>query len=415
MDSKKKKWAWIGSVVITLLLFWLLYALVASRNLGSMVVAAVILLAISASVVSLIEKAGIRWFLAHLGEQDVWWSPVRMKPGPGHIMIMTKGLEPGPFDKILAGHIPYWRYHEGDRRFYKESDSPIKSDPPFTTKFPPPRTQKQKGDEGGILDRAGVAHVGFVRRFYRRKRRWDVWDLPAGKTEYSVTRKETKKEEEHIFYFATTMAVNLETVPTKDVFPAQMKIVFNVLLIHPEKAEFTAGKWEVQAVAAVRARALQYIQSKSLAELRKERDTDKTEDFVDAILKANEKQAGETGTVGLFPEYGIVIQGPYYEDFDLESGDKEMVDALKRQQIAKEDLVTEKTLAEKAKVRGQGKAQERQAEAEGIRTTVEAWGSDPAGITVVMAEAIKEAQPSVIGGNVMAGISTEPKPRPKKK
>lgn len=392
----QKKLLWSLILSTALLSFWGLYVLVASGPLG-IVAGTLILWVLGIAFVVFMDKVGLRFILVWFAEQDKWWSPVRMKPGPGHIVMMTRGMEPGgPFDRVLTGHIPYWRYDTNDRSFHKDpNEIPVK--------------------ETGILTRAGVVWVGFVRRHYRRRRRWDVWDLIPGKTEYGVIRKETKKEEEHIFYFATTMAVGLETVPTADAFPAQMKIVFNVLFIHPEKAEFTAGKWEVQAVAAVRARALQYIQSKKLAELRLERDRDRTNDFVDTILKANEKQGGETGTVGLLPEYGVMIQGPYYEDFDLESGDVDMVNALKRQQIAAEDIKTAQLRAQEATELGKGEANRRREAAVGIRATVEAWGTDPVGATVAMAEAIKEAQPSVIGGNIMAGVNQEPRPRKPKK
>jgi regulator of protease activity HflC (stomatin/prohibitin superfamily) len=344
----------------------------------------VVLWVLFLGLIIFIDRVGITWLILELARRDVWWSPFRMRPAPGHIIMMTKGKEPGgPFAMVVAGHIPHWHYHKEDRQFYKEDDSA------FRQKFPsgPPRTTAR-------FDKMGVVMVGLFRRYYTRKRRWESWDLLPGTAKYGIVRKETKKEEEHIFFFSTTVAVDLETVPTKDNYPAQMKVVENFLLINPEKAEFVAGKWEIQGIAATRARAREYIASKTVHELRDERDDQDRGDFVDAILRANEKHEGESGTIGLVPEYGVMIQGPYYIDFDLESGDKEMTDAMKRQMIAKEDVITARTRADEAAELGKADANRRREEAAGIRATVAAWGTSPAGAQVAMAEAIK-SQPQL--------------------
>jgi regulator of protease activity HflC (stomatin/prohibitin superfamily) len=418
----KNKWTIGGAIIAGLLTIWLIIALINSGLMGIILAVAILTVIATATSVA-IENFGVIWFFTWLAEHDVWWSPYRMRPGPGHFIMMTKGKEPGgPFDQVITGHIPYWHYHEGDRRFYKESDSPIKSDPPFKKKFPggPP-----KGNDR--LEKAGIVKVGLFRRFYKRKRRWDAWDLRKDKpTEYGLVHKETKPEEEHIFYFSTTMAVDLETIPTKDNYPAQIKLVFNVLNIHPERAEFLAGKWETQAVAAVKARAREYIARMPVAELRKERDTDKTDDFMDHILFANQgnPEAKETGTIKLLPEYGVLIQGPQYVDFDLESGDKEMTDAMKRQMIASEDEKTAEILKrkiridaeaekEKRKIEAEGTRDARKAEAEGIRAEYAARMSVKEGAALSMAEAIRVSQPRYISlgadgrGGIMIGVDAD--------
>lgn len=393
---KNQFWRITLGVVLAALVVWGLVILVSSGIWG-LVIATLILWVLATAGILVVRQIGLKWLIVWFGEQDKWWSPVRMKPGPGHIVMMTKGREPGgPFAMLLAGHIPYWHYHESDKRFYKEDD------PDFGTKFPD-GLPAPKGWLGEMLDDAGVIWVGFVRRYYRRKRRWEAWDLKPGKTEYGIVRKETKPEEEHIFYFATTIAIDLETIPTKDNYPAQMKLVENVLLIHPEKAEFVAGKWETQAVAATRARAREYIAGKTVEELKVERDTDNKQEFVDYILVANSTAA----TIRLVPDYGVMIQGPYYVDFDLESGDLEMTAAMKRQMIASEDIKTAKLRAQEKTELGKGDANRRTEEAHGIRETIAAWGSNPVGGTVAMAEAIKEAKPKAIGGGIIAGIDVE--------
>jgi regulator of protease activity HflC (stomatin/prohibitin superfamily) len=336
--------------------------------------------------------------------------------------MMTRGRKPGgPFARVLAGHIPYWHYHTDDRRFYKESGSPIKSDPPFTEKFPdgPPKPQ-------GMLADAGAVWVGFLHRFYKRKRRWESWDLKPNSTEYGVVRKETKLEEEHIFYFATTMAIDLETIPTQDNYPAQMKVVENILLIHPEKAEFLAGKWEIRAVAATREQAREYIASKTVSQLRDERNSDNQDDFVDHILFANEgnRLTPLSSTARLLSEYGVIIQGPSYVDFDLESGDEEMTNAMKRQMIASEDVKTagirkQETIVkaeaekEKRRIEAEGTRNARAAEAEGIRVEFAARMSVPEGADLSWAEAVKSSAPKFISlgrdgkGGIMVGVDPD--------
>lgn len=399
-------------------LFWL-YVLASSGTFG-LFLATIILGTGLAFFFAFMDRVGFRLFVTWLAEKDVWYSPYRMEIGPGHLAILTIGKEPGgPFDRVLAGHIPYWHYHEGDRRFYREFDSPIEGDPPFAEKFPngvPVRT--------GRLAEWGVVWVGFFRRFYKRKRKWDTWGLKENSTEYGVIKTESKQGEEHIFYFSTTVALELVTIPTKDNYPAQMKVVENLLLIHPEKAEFLAGKWEVQGIAATRARAREFIARKKVAELRDERDGNKKDDFVDAILKANRNIPGETGTVGLLDEYGIIIQGPYYVDFDLESGNQAMTEAMQKQMIAAEDIKTarlrkEETVikaeAEKERIRieAEGARDARKAEAEGIRAEFAARTSVKEGAELSWAEAVKSASPKYISlgrdgkGGIMVGVSEE--------
>jgi hypothetical protein len=322
----------------------------------------------------------VLWF----AEQDVWWSPVRMEPGAGHIIMMTKGARPGGnFAMLMHGHIPGWYFHNGDRRFYQTTD------PLFSAKFPTGEPVRV-----GFFAGVGVVWVGFFRRYYRRARRWDTWDLKPGSNQYGVVRKETvKDEDDHIFFFSTTVAIDLETIPTKEGYPAQMKVIENILLISPEKAEFLAGKWETQAIAATRTRSREYIARKTVRELRDERDSDNSTDFVDYILFANEgdPSAPRAKTIRLLPDYGVMIQGPYYADFDLESGDKEMTDAIKRQMIAREDVVTAEIRIEEARNKGKAEAELRTAAAVGIQAENKARMSVPEGADLALSEAIRVA------------------------
>jgi len=325
---------------------------------------------------------------------DVGWSPFRFRSPPGNVIMLAKGRERGEIDQILPSDIPGWHYHEKDGQFYPENKNlyPKGMHVNFKRKFPkgPPK-------RSGYLDRIGVVRVPLFRHYYRRNRRYDTWDLQKGTSEYGVVSKETKKGEDHLFYFATTMAVELRNVPTKNNFPANIILIFNVLLISPRKAEFLAGKWEIQAIAAVTARAREYISSKTADELREERDEVGPDDFLDHILLANNVVEGETGTIGLLPAYGIMIQGPRYTNFDLESGKKEMVDAMQRKIIAEKDLETAKVLAKKTVV-------EANAEAKRIDRKYGAIARHKDGAQIATAEAILASSPStlLIGGGMVA-------------
>ncbi|MDP2641872.1 MAG: hypothetical protein Q8P21_01085 [bacterium] len=421
---RNKKLLVILGIVVVILSVWGLFTLVSS-GIAGIFFTTLILWVLATVTIYVVRQIGITWLIVWFAEQDIWWSPVRMRPAPGHIVMMTKGMEPGgPFDKVLTGYIPYWHYHQEDRRFYKESDSPIKNDPPFKEKFPDGSPELK-----GRLADAGAAWVGFVRRYYRRPRRWESWDLKKGSVaEYGIVRKETRPEEEHIFYFATTIAVNLETVPTKDNYPAQIKVVENILLIHPEKAEFLAGKWEIRAVAATREQAREYIARKSVDDLKVERNSDNQDDFVDHILFANEgnPETPRSSTARLLPEYGVLIQGPSYVDFDLESGDKDMTAAMRRRMIAEEDVKTagirmEETVVKaeaekkKRKIEAEGTRDARVAEAEGIKVEFAARMSVPEGADLSWAEAVKTAAPKFISlgrdgkSGIMVGVNSEEK------
>lgn len=374
---------------------WGLVVLVSS-GLEGLIAAVMILWVLSTTLLVFANKVGLTWLITWFAERDIWWSPIRMKPGPGYIKMMTKGFNSGgPFAMVIPGHIPYWHYHE-DRNFYDERDK-VRFQEMFPNRPPTPTGWFEKK-----LDKVGAVWVGFLRRFYKRKRQWDTWDPKTN----SVITKETKPGEEEIFYFATTMAFSFDKIPTKDFGSAEGQVVFNTLMINPEKAEFLAGKPEIQVMAAVRSRNRDFVTSKTTVELQQERDERKMGGLVKTILLANKTQEED---LGLLPAYGMMVQGPRFEDYDFveEGGAKDVIEARRRLVIANIDVETAKTKANEAEERGKGKARERQAEVTSIRATVEAWGTHRVGGTVAMAEAIKEAKPKAVGGNIIAGINTD--------
>lgn len=369
---------------------------------------------------ALAYKLGIDWIILRFAEKDIWWSPLRMKPSGGHIHFYTKGRVPtGDFATLLHGVIPYWWYHKKDRQFYKEGTQEFNEK--FGGKAPRPR-----GNWAKRLNRLGVGWVGFFRRRYSRKRQWEAWDLikstvPGKEPQYGIVAKETKPGEEHIFYFATTMAFGFN-FPTKDLGAASGTIVFNLLIVHPEKAEFIAGKFEVQGVAALRSRTRDHVTGKTFPHLLAERDTQGTKDLVDNLLRANDTQPGETATLALEPAYGIRAEGPRFEDFDLSEGEggKSIADARRRLEVAKVDLKTENVKAKQAKVRGQGLGDARVAEAEGIKAEFAARTSVRGGAELSMAEAVRAQQQLRYlalgqGGGANIAVQDEPDPPPNPK
>lgn len=361
-----------------------------------MIIAVVLLTILFTGLLVYLDRLGIDGVILWFASKDKRWSPFRMKPGGGHIHFYTKGKEPGgDYATFLNGFILGWWYHAGDHRFYHvgHTDEEKKF---FKLKFPDGPPVPNTAWEVR-LENLGVGWVGFNRRLYRRKRVWEVMDtrrVGNDKAKFDIKVKETKVEEEHIFYFSTEMALSLDKVPTQKMGSADVKVGFTTLLINPELAEFLAGKWETQAISAVRSRAKEHIASKTLEQLRNEQDTDKKDEMVDRILMVNDTQAGESATVGLIETYGVMIQSPRFEDFDFneEAGPQEVVEALRRKAVAETNLETARIDANTAEERGKGKARERKAEAEGIAVEFAARMSVDEGAELTLAEAIREGK-----------------------
>jgi len=340
----------------------------------------IILVLVMTVVITAIRRAGVDGIIILLAQGDKWWSPVRMDPSPGELQVMTVGIKPGgDFAMVLAGHIPEWHLSKADWKLYKEGT------PEFRAAFPdgpPVRT--------GRLASIKVTWVGLFRRRYKRIRRYLSWDLLNGK--YQIVEKKTKEGEEHIFYFSTTMALDLRTMKTIDRYDTQMKIVFNALMIDLRKAEFVAGKWEVQSMAAPTAKIRLYIARHTQEELFLENDTIEDDgELIDEFLSANNDQG--SGTLGILKAYGIMLSGAYLEDFDIEETPeaKEMLAAKQRQAIAKEDVITAKIRIEEAANKGKAAAAERREAAAGIRDEWEARQSVPEGVQFTWAEAVRNS------------------------
>ncbi len=320
------------------------------------------------------DKFGSTWIIMSLAHKDVWWSPYRMLPDPGHINIMTWGLDkPGPFSMVLAGHIPEWHYHRRNKRFYKEGT------PAYRKAFPkgPP---KPRGKAAGMK----VVWVGFFKLYYRRKREWIAMELVGD--EHKMKKKSTTSENDYIFYFSTAMALRIKqisrvTAGSLAPAPVVLDLSFNSLLINPEKAEFIAGKWEEKVAGALQSRARIYISNKTVDELRAEKDDESLNDLVDELLRANYKSSGgkkgATATVGLIDEFGVKVEALFYEDFQMEEGDKEIFAAQKRVSIAALAVDESKLFIESEKNKGTAAKERAKEEAIGKQATADVYASNP--------------------------------------
>lgn len=372
--QKYRRWLIAAGVLMFLVVAWTFY------YLDPFVKIAVLTLLFAGLFIT-VDKFGIDWAKIKLAEGDKWWSPYRMQPEPGHINIMTWGiLKAGAFAMVLAGHIPGWHYYADDRRFYHEGRTK-KEKAFFLTKFP-------GGPPAAPPEEVKVVWVGLFKRYYRRKREWIAMALKDGK--HQMVPKGTTPETEHIFYFSTAMAQRVKQLSKVSTasgapVPATLDFSYNALLINPELAEFIAGKWEEKVTGAVNSRSRIYINTKTVDELRAEKDDESNNDIIDYILRANLKQKKETGTVGLVDRFGVMIEGLFYEDFQLEEGDPEIYQAQK--DVTIEALAVQKTEQTIKKEENLGIAQKKKdlQVAEGKRAIVEAFTSRPGGEVVALA------------------------------
>ncbi len=340
------------------------------------------------------DKYGLPNMLQTLANKDEPWSPVRA-PYPGRIILMVRGKDGrGPFDTTsVIADIPGW-YYDVDKQRFVEGQKKIQ----------------------GYLESIGVVWVGFNRSYYKRVRKYDSYDINPTTKQWEVVAKETKPGEEHLFYFSTTMAIKTEEAPAEGMYPVIAKVVFNILLINPLKAESVAGKWEAQATAAVSEKVREYLGSKKIDDLQKEHDTNKSGEMVDYILAANGPDEGadtSDNKLSLVPAYGIKIQGPRIEELDFESGDPEMSKAKREKFIAEQNLLTAEVKRKQTKVEAEAERDNQTIKAEGLKALLRARGEgDPTGV-YALTDAIEKTGLSALsigqGGGIIPTIPIEQK------
>ena len=309
-----------------------------------------------------------------LGGVDSWWSPLRTLPPPGEMYILVRGSKTGPFDDIIESVVGF--SYDNDTHLFTGDIADI---------VPLPET---------YLRQLGVAWVGFFRYLLYREVKHDKWEQKPNSTEFGIVSKVRPGPS---IFFRYNMATEIRAAETIGNFPVNAVIVFTAQVVNPVKAFFFAGGWETQTTAAVQGRFRRYVSNKRIEDLRREQQAGADAFITTEIMTLS--QAGPDGeeTTGLFSLFGIKIIDVRFVSFDLVTGDQAMTDAVRGVEI-------ETLKAEAAAKRGDGERQERQNRAAGVKAEVEAWGANPVGGQVAMAEAIKEAKPNVLGGGVIASV-----------
>lgn len=311
--------------------------------------------------------------VTQLGKKDAWWSPYRVLPPPGEMFIIVRGDPKGPFADILES-VSLFDYNKEKGEFESLSGK-----------------EKTKGD--GYLYNLGIAWVGFFRYLLYREVKYDKWEMvekdkkPTG--EWGLVPKTRPGPS---IFFRYNMAVEVKAAETSGNLTVNAILVFTVQVMNPQKAFFFAGGWEGQTTAAVAGAFRKYASSRDIEDLRLEKKG--TEES--PVVKTIKALGDPTNAEGLYQKFGVEIVDARFVSFDLVEGEETR--ATKAVAIARLD-------AEAAKERGIGEKNADIERAEGIRAKVAAWGSNPVGGQVAMAEAIKEAKPSVLGGNIVTAVS----------
>jgi len=326
-------------------------------------------------VAMLINQVFLPRIIVILGNVDSWWSPFRTLPPPGEMYIIVRGDPNGPFDSIIES-VEGYRYDEAARRFTPD----------------PNAITKNRTDSYGQI---GVQNVGFNKYILWRKISYDKWEKEGdNSTKWKLVPKvrgvRGREDSTPSIFFRYNIGISVEDAEAIGNFPVSATVVVTVEMIDPVQALFFAGGWESQLNAAVQGEMREYIGTRDVNQLRQEK------------AAGSGTMISKIKNLDLLTLYGIEVTDARFVDFDLASGDQAMTDAVRGVEIAE--------LKKQARQKdGEGKQLEREAESKGIKATVEAWASNEVGPAVAMAEAIKEAKPQVLGGNVVAAVDTKPK------
>jgi hypothetical protein len=181
---------------------------------------------------------------------DKWWSPVRFKPTEGKILYIMKGNPKGPLHQV---------FHSVTGWTLDDATGDMTENPPAPPIIPPNKKVET------TLDRLGLVWVGFFKGTYSREVKYTSYETVG--TEQKLVPKTRPGSE---FLFQTNLAVEIKGAEDNGNFPLNGKAIATMRIINPRKAEFMAGKPEVQAMAAMESAARIFIGTKSFSELRGE-------------------------------------------------------------------------------------------------------------------------------------------------
>lgn len=302
-----------------------------------------------------------------LGNYDEWWSPIRLLPPEGEMYLVMQGSEDGPLDQVLESVTDYP---------YDEKEDVFLYDP-------------TKPDREGWPDKIGAKWVGFNKQLLRREVSYDKWERLENSPEWGLVKKDRRGPS---IYFQYLMATRIENAETSENFPVDAIVTFTVRIISPLKALFFAGGWEVRVNAAIQGAIRTHIAKSTINDLREQKKKNNGQDLVDAILALDLSDAG------------LQIVKAEFIQYDLEKGDKTTTDAVRAVGVAE-------LQAEATRKRAEGERDARKTVAEGITAEYtarrEAGGEHAS--TFALAEAIKEARPTAIGGEIMSVVQPREK------
>lgn len=340
----------------------------------------------------------VSWFigvgprlLITLANHEAWWSPLRPMPPEGQMFVILKGGPDGPFERIL--HSVKGFSIDPVTHEFRPGDQDAKN-----------RTRLEKN--------YGITWVGFNRSLLVRETKYDKWERLPNSAEYGLVSKTRRSP---AIYFQYLMAAKVENAETTGNYPVDAMISFTTQLFAPEKALFFAGGWETQATSAVQGAVREYVGTRNIDELRKEKAASGGDNLINKILGLD------------LSLHGIKIVAATFIDYDLEQADAEANRAARAAETARLESEARVIAARNDKLaaiaRAEGEAEAERIRAQGERdadiTKAEAiqklWeakrkgGGDQAG-NFAIAEAIA-GNPNItaLGGSIMTMVSPKEK------
>lgn len=393
-----------------------------------------VILAVAAAY--LFYKVGLQQLLIGLAQYDSGYIPIRIRPPEGQMFVVVEAVPEGPYAGIIES-VPKFHFVSKEEGFAPD-DEPQEEELGDNRTKPYSTVSTKKG--GRILKLFGcdesVVWVGFNKALLFKETKYDKWEQLPNSTEWGLVSKTRRG---NAIYFQYLMAAKVDAAETKGNFPVDVIVTFSARLMNPVKALFIAGSWESQTTAAVQGAVREYIARRDIDQLRQENDRNSCADLIDHILKLNEnyKPDGEFEDAsdrperqGLLDLIGIEIVHATFVKFDLVTGDPEMARAAKAVEIAQREgdaaIQRAQREAEATLKKAEGEAlatierakaelESKKLVAEGIRQEYEARNTagEHAG-TFAIAEAIREAKPQAIGGQVFSNINVKNKEDDKK-
>lgn len=327
------------------------------------------------------EILGIPQLLYYIADFDSIWIPIKRLPPEGEMFIVVKGGPEGPFAQVLES-VPEYDFNKITNVFdYTGS---------------PTGTSQDR-----YLARNGIGWTGFNRRLLMKDISYDKWEKLPNSPNMGLV---PKKREGPSIYFQYLMATKVEGAETSDNFPVDVIIMFTVRLINPVKALFFAGGWSTQVTGAIQGDVREYIGTKDINQLRKEKIEKPTGPSSSGMIT-------RIKSIDLMTNFGLEIVEATFVEYDLVTGgpkDQEMADAIRAKGIAKEEgdakVIMAEREAEAQRLKAIGEKNAMQERAAGIEAEYKARvsaGGEFAG-EFARAEAIKETKLQVLGGDFVS-------------